>query len=258
MDDIQLRSPSASEAPALSGDPSTALSWGKAVALHLAPGAALLLFWIAAVPWLEAAGWPPVWGLLLGTLVVLVPIELGLLWHSARRRGETGVRAALGWSPLRRADAGPVVLTGVMCLIGPGLVIWLEPVLRASLFAWLPDWFTPSLFGLARYSPGVVAATVALWLISMVIVGPAVEELYFRGWLLPRLPGRPATRCTAHVALFAVYHLWQPHAAITIFAFALPLALLVQARRNPLLSVVVHCSVNLLLLVGMLAGALQR
>ena len=65
-------------------------------------------------------------------------------------------------------------------------------------------------------------------------------------------------RLTGHVALFAVYHLWQPHAAITILAFALPLALLVEARHDPLLPVVVHCSTNLVPLGGMLAGALQR
>jgi hypothetical protein len=131
-------------------------------------------------------------------------------------------------------------------------------MLRTSAFGWLPDWFTPSLSGLGDYSPSIQAATVALWLVSMVIVGPAVEELYFRGWLLPRLRGRAATPCTAHAALFASYHLWQPHAAITVFVFALPLAVLVQARRNPLLSALVHCSVNLLFFGGLLAGALQR
>jgi hypothetical protein len=150
MDRIQLRSPSTSEASAPTAGPLTALSWGKAVVLQLAPGAALLLFWIAAVPWLEGAGLPPVWELLLGTLVVLAPIELGSLWHSNRRRGDPRIRSALGLLSLRRADLRPVLLTATMCLIGPGLVIWLEPVLRTSLSAGLPDWFTPSLSGLAR------------------------------------------------------------------------------------------------------------
>jgi membrane protease YdiL (CAAX protease family) len=85
-----------------------------------------------------------------------------------------------------------------------------------------------------------------LWLVSLVVVGPAVEEIYFRGWLLPRLRGRRVLACTTHAALFSVYHLWQPQGWLSDFMFAIPLTVLVHFRRNPALSLVIHSTINLI------------
>lgn len=240
------------------GDVPTSLPWHRAVVLHTAPGVALLVFFLLTAPWLREAGLPPVWGLLLGTLLVVAPLELGLVWRAARRRRASGCLATLGLAPVRRADLRALLLAAAACLLGPGLVAWLEPVLRGSVFSWLPAWFSAGPTGLAGYSPDVRAWTVVLWLVSVVLVGPAVEEVYFRGWLLQRLPGGRTTRCTTHAALFAVYHVWQPYTWLTLFLFALPLTALVQARRNPALSIVVHCSVNLLVFAALFTGGLQR
>jgi membrane protease YdiL (CAAX protease family) len=219
---------------------------------------ALLLFFLATAPVLHRADLPPVWGLLLGILLVLAPIELGVVLFFARRHGDVPLRQALGLQPIRRGDLGPLLLTAALSALAPGLVIWLEPVLQAALFAWLPDWFGASPGDLSTYSPTVTATTFALWLLSAVLVGPAVEEIYFRGWLLPRLPGGHLTGSTVNAALFSCYHLWQPYALLTVFLFSLPLAVLVRRRRNPSLSITVHCTVNLLAFVALLTGALHR
>src|SRR3712207_4554728 len=55
------------------------------VGLHLIPGACLLLFYLLVAPLLIQAGLPPVWGLLLGTLLIVVPCELGLVLYSGRQ-----------------------------------------------------------------------------------------------------------------------------------------------------------------------------
>lgn len=68
-------------------------------------------------------------------------------------------------------------------------------MIRATLFGWLPAWYRTEPELLA-YSTGVQVATVALWLVSAVLVGPVVEEIYFRGWLLPRLSGGPVVAST--------------------------------------------------------------
>lgn len=229
-----------------------------AVLLHLAPGAALLAFAVATGPLWRAAGLPPVWGLLVGTLVVVVPVELGLVLRAVRRRGERPSAAALGLRPLRRADLGPLLLTAAACLLAPAAVVWLEPALRALTAGWLPDGFTAGTTGLAGHPPAVRAATLALWVVSLVVVGPLVEEVYFRGWLLPRLPGGPVRAATAGAALFAVYHLWQPHAWLTILVFALPLALLARTRGAVTSCALVHGAVNLLAFAALLGGVLQR
>lgn len=234
------------------------LPWGQAVGLHFAPGCALLLFFCVTAPLLQGAGLPPVWGLLLGVLFVLAPIELTLVLRSRRQSGEVGLLRRLGLSPIRRDDVAPMVLAGALSLVLPALVIWLEPVLHRRLFGWLPTWFGGGVGDLSSYSPGVAAVTMALWLASLVVIGPAVEEVYFRGWLLPRLGGGRLPAAIAHAAMFSAYHLWQPYALVTVFLFILPVVLLVRRRGNPALGVVVHCTVNLLLFAALLSGALHR
>ena len=81
-----------------------------------------------------------------------------------------------------------------------------------------------------------------------------IEEVYFRGWLLPRLPGGAVRACTTNAVLFGVYHLWQPQAVLTVIVTALPLAALVRARGNPVLSFLVHATVNAGVLAVLLAG----
>ncbi len=234
------------------------LSWPAVVALHLAPGVALLLFSLATAPVLDRLGLPTVWGLLLGTLLVLAPIELAVLLRTApRRQGEPWWRA-LGVRRIRRADALPLLLAAALSALAPGLVVGLEPLLRTHVFGWLPDWFGAGVPDLSAVAPATAAATVALWLTSNVLVGPVVEELYFRGFLLQRVPAAPIAAAGVNAALFAVYHLWQPYAVLTVAVFALPMAVLVRYRPNPALSIAVHCTVNLLTFGALLAGALHR
>jgi membrane protease YdiL (CAAX protease family) len=233
------------------------LRWRTAVALHVTPGLALLAFFLATAPMLRAAGFPAVWGLLLGTLVVITPIELSLVLRAARRRGDR-LWPPFGLRRLRRADLPALLLTGLASLLAPGLVLWLEPHVRVALLGWWPSWLGAGTTGLAAYSPSVQVVTMVLWLVSLVVVGPAVEEIYFRGWLLPRLRGGRVLACSTHAALFSVYHLWQPQAWLTVFMFALPLTVLVHTRRNPALSLVIHSTINLIAFAGLLAGVVQR
>jgi len=71
--------------------------------------------------------------------------------------------------------------------------------MKESFFSWMPEWalnpIAPNFADTGSPTAGVVTAIG--FLLILVILGPFVEELYFRGWLLPRLRGRAATRCTA-------------------------------------------------------------
>jgi membrane protease YdiL (CAAX protease family) len=54
---------------------------------------------------------------------------------------------------------------------------------------------------------------IATWALGLLITTawfPIMEELYFRGFLLPRLRGSPAVVVVAAAVLFAGYHLWTP------------------------------------------------
>ncbi|WP_433073472.1 lysostaphin resistance A-like protein [Dactylosporangium sp. CA-052675] len=200
------------------------LSWPRAIALHLLPGAAGALVFAALAPVLAAAGLPIVWGMFAAVLLVLAPVELYLA-RSVRPAW------AVSWRVLLPTLAAAALL--------PGLVQWLEPA---------PWW--PLAVDTAR--PGwQVAVTITGWVVCFVLVGPVAEEVYFRGYLLPRLPARTALAAPANAALFAAYHLWQPWTWLTVAVFALPLAVAAGRPRGLPAAVLAHVLVNLVMLVAM-------
>ena len=99
------------------------------------------------------------------------------------------------------------------------------------------------------------------WLLTLVayfllngFVGPIVEELYFRGYLLPRMAWMGRWAPLVNVSLFSLYHFWSPwQLPARILALA-PTVYAVRWKENIYLGMVVHCTGNVLgiLLVGSL------
>jgi membrane protease YdiL (CAAX protease family) len=77
----------------------------------------------------------------------------------------------------------PAVFVTALAVFAIGGMVVDEP-LRAALFGWMPslEW------GLdGSYSRGVLVVTFALAALFVVFLESTVEEMYFRGFLLPRM-----------------------------------------------------------------------
>lgn len=48
-------------------------------------------------------------------------------------------------------------------------------------------------------------------------IGPFIEELYFRGFLLPRMAWMKKWALLVEAFLFALYHIWSPWQLVTRF-----------------------------------------
>ncbi|MCO1659878.1 CPBP family intramembrane glutamic endopeptidase [Pseudonocardia humida] len=239
----------------------TPLSWPVVLALHLLPGAALVSVYAVGGPLLAAAGLPPVWALLGGVLVVLAPMEAGLLrvLRGRDRAAGRAVPALLSLGGLTRHGAiGAGVAVLAVALLLAGLALPVEDALRGLLDGVLPGWATAGPGDLAAHPPAVRVVTLVLWLLATVVVGPLVEEAWFRGYLQPRIPAAPLPSAVIGSLLFAAYHLWQPYAVPTVSAFALPIALLVARRGATAVGAAVHVVANAIAFGGLLAGLIVR
>ena len=107
---------------------------------------------------------------------------------------------------MARARAHPRRLRG---LRDPQVI---EPWLIGTAFGWLPQWFvTPiAMDRVADYSSTVWTVTLVAFLAINGFVGPIVEELYFRGYLLPRMEWMGRWAPLVNVSLFSLYHFWSP------------------------------------------------
>ena len=73
-----------------------------------------------------------------------------------------------------------------------------------------------------------------------------VEELYFRGYLLPRMPLSDTLAPVLHSALFALYHIWTPWMVVSRTIGVLPLIYVVRSKRNIYVGITAHCLANTL------------
>ena len=153
-------------------------------------------------------------------------------------------------------------------VLGPLLFLWLgfvfvivaPPVDLAiidSLFSWVPDWF---FFGstdpLAQYSRSALVIAAVLNLILNGIAGPVVEELYFRGYLLPRLWRLKGWAPLVNVVLFSLYHFFTPWQNVIRIIAYVPMVYAGWWKRNVYLGIIVHCAGNSFGAISMLVMAL--
>ena len=86
----------------------------------------------------------------------------------------------------------------------------------------------------------------SIFVAALNVILPIVEELYFRGFLLPRMERWGFWAPVLNMVLFSVYHLWAPSLTDQFLRVAgfLPVVLLVWWKRDIRIAIFVHCSVD--------------
>jgi uncharacterized protein len=234
------------------------LSWS--ILLHLLPGIVLTAFLVLAAPAVQRVGFPAVFALFLGIPLVIVPVELGiLLAHARRTTGTFSLRRTVVYRErlaLRRLIPLTVGLlawfTAWLALASVVLDEWLAD----RFFAWLPDVILQfSMVGQAGESTPT-HLMVVLVIVAFVfngVVGPVTEELYYRGYLLPRIDRLGRWAPVLNTVLFSLYHLWTPWQNLTRIIGLLPMTWLAWRERSTQLAMAVHVSINLVFLLGLAA-----
>ena len=232
------------------------------IVLHLLPGAVATLIYVVIEGPVTSLGLPPLAAFLIVIALVIIPFELGLLLRAARQHNGTfsldGVVLYRERIPARDwAWLVPVLV--VAAFLGFGLLAVIEPAIQSALFGWLPDWFRNLIdFNtINAYSRGVWIGTLAAYFALNVFAGPIVEELYFRGYLLPRIDRFGRWAPLINTVLFSVYHFWSPWQIITRIIGVGPFVYAVWWKRNIYLGMVVHVLLNLLgvsLVAAMILG----
>lgn len=227
------------------------MSVWQMLGLHLIPGALITVFFFLTAPAIVDAGYPPLMSLFLAILLVLIPFELGFLAYQGKKLNG---RYSLDGVVLFRER---IPSWQCVCLVA-ALVVWsglafgllraMDNFCAQSMGDWLPSWSLPEkLIGNpGQYSKSAFASTMFLGFLLNGLAGPFVEELYFRGYLLPRIPASAQWAPLINVLLFSLYHFFSPWQNITrIIAFT-PLVYVVAWKRNIHIGMWSHCLMNTL------------
>jgi membrane protease YdiL (CAAX protease family) len=228
------------------------------ILLHLLPGVVILILilFFSQPIFSRSSGiderLSPVVGYLLALLFGLLPVQSGILLLAGKyETGNYSLRKII-----RYTENSPVkeYLLFVPLLILYFLVLFvllapiIQPYLIQSLFSWWPEKYN---FQLLLQDPSTVTgyvgvkALIFVYILLSCISGPFVEEIYFRGYLLPRME-----RCAGkwapllNTVLFSIYHFFSPWENLIRIVASYPLIYLVWKKRNIRFSMLVHILTN--------------
>lgn len=224
----------------------------RSLFLHLAPGVPFTLAFLLLAEPVNRAGGSTYLAIILCIPLILVPCEVGVL-IAERRRINWSWRSIIAPRGSRRVSIPDILLSvAALYLISEAAAALATPTRTAILGAvapLLPPW---AVFD--SLPAGISPYTLCLGLVLSGLVAPIVEELYFRAYLMPRIPVAGRWAPAVNVTLFAIYHYYTPWNCLVIFAAFLVLAYYVRLRGNVLPGIITHCLFNSVGVILVLAG----
>lgn len=232
----------------------------QSLALHIIPGVLIVTLFVLTSPLVMRAGFPSLMAMTTAGIGVGLAFQLGhLLIQGKRQNGNWSLQGiVLFREPVRIREY--LILVPLFTVAAFVLDALTRP-LGASVLSrltWMPAWFELRDVGqFLPYSRPALIATFILYLGLNGVAAPIIEEMYFRGYLLPRLSRFGRWTPVIELLLFTLYHFWQPYYYVTQFFGLLPVVLAVWWKRSINLGIVTHCAMNLiggLLTMGLVLG----
>ncbi|MFH1998808.1 MAG: CPBP family intramembrane glutamic endopeptidase [Planctomycetota bacterium] len=221
------------------------------IALHLVPGLLFAGVFLVLSRIFIQNGLTAYLALLITIPACLVPVELGMiLLFRAKSTEKRSLSEMIGYC--RHGTAAEyVMLPFFLFLFCGALSIAVKPLsqyIETHLPAWLPAWATQEALvqGLVACSPAQRTITLGLAVLISGFVAPVVEEIYFRGFLLPRMERWGWAAPVVNALLFAAYHFYFPGNVPHIFVAFLPISYFVMVRKNWRIGLIVHSAFNLM------------
>lgn len=187
-------------------------------------------------------------------IIVLFPFEVGMVIKASKKEhGKYSLKSAFNhynkMSPLK------IFIYGFFLSGFAGVVSITIAPLENSLFAPLSDKIAqtmPQYFNwnnieyLKQYSKEILLATCILYFICNVIIGPIIEELFFRGYLTSKMSRFGNFAPLIITVLFSLYHFWLPFNNLFRICAFFPAAWMAWKKKNIYIIIVFHCLCNLL------------
>jgi len=230
----------------------------KSVLLHLIPGIPILLgIFLFALPVFTsilgiATELGAFVGLTLSIFFVLMPIEIVILLYEGRKlNNKISLKGVIGYTEKSSMKEYAIFIPILLVFNIIMFVLIAPPVndfMVETLFWWFPQEYN---FQNVVADPAVLAGYqgvqfgVILYIIGGAILAPIVEELYFRGYLLPRMESYAKKWAPlVTTVLFSVYHFFSPWENPIRIIGTLPLFYLVWKKKNIRFGIIVHVLLN--------------
>lgn len=219
----------------------------RSIALHLLPGILTGAAFFLIAPITQRNGLPSIWAHGIADLLVLLPLIYGFLFYQGyRRNGRLSLDGIVLYR--ERIPRWQYLVYVPVLVVAAAIFPLLAPVtnfIHDTLFSWWPAMYELS-FDLRGYSPFVITATLIFNFLVIALLAPMTEEIYFRGYLLPRLSRFGFWAIPIHTTLFGLFHVWTPWMVVARAIGIIPFAYVVQRKQNIYIGMIAHCFFNIL------------
>lgn len=221
------------------------------ILLHLLPGAIATVVYIVTAPIATSLGYPTIAAIYVPMVLTVIVLEMGFLLYRGRQlNGKFTLKGVVTYREPVPVWQYIVIPLGILVwgILSGAIVGLVDNLVQTSIFGGLPDWYLlRNLQQLPQQYPRATLTTIFVFaLVLNGLTGPIVEELYFRGYLLPRLASLGHWAPLVNVLLFSLYHFWTPWQFLSRVVFLLPMVYIVRWKRNIYLGMIAHCAANLL------------
>jgi membrane protease YdiL (CAAX protease family) len=241
------------------------------ILLHLIPGIVILafIFLFSGTYFTELLGVDeelgPVVGYLSAIIFGLIPFQLGTLLLVGRKEtGRFTLRGVLSYtekSKIRQYLIFIPILLAYFLVLFVVVAPLIQPWIVKTFFSWWPQQYN---FQLILQEPSVLSGykgilvLVLAYILLSCLTGPLVEELYFRGYLLPRMNGYSGKWAPLlNTVLFSVYHFFSPWENLVRIVALYPMVYLVWKKRDIRFGILAHVIVNTIGGLILLVTAIQ-
>jgi len=150
-----------------------------------------------------------------------------------------------------------IIITTIFAII---VFILFEPIENKfwnslKIFDFIPDWFRIDKINIQDYDN--LKIVLLFYYLLNGVYAPLVEEIYFRGYLLPRMNKFGKLAPLVNSILFSIYHFFSPWQVITRILFMTPIIYSVWKNKDIKIGIIVHILLNTVGNIGMLIMVFQ-
>ncbi|TCL58388.1 hypothetical protein EDD76_10641 [Kineothrix alysoides] len=195
-------------------------------------------------------------------VIILFPIEIGIvLYVSKKEYGSYSLKSSfffhnkMSWWKIFLYGFFLFAFAGLMSVTIVPLENFLLAPISNHLAPLIPAYFDwTNMEYLKQYSNDILLLTCIGYFVLNVIVGPIVEELFFRGYLTSRIRRFGNWAPFIITVLFSLYHLWLPFNNLFRISVFLPAAFIAWKKKNIYISMTFHCMCNLFSTIGFITA----
>jgi membrane protease YdiL (CAAX protease family) len=212
------------------------------IILHLLPGILTGIAFFLLGPLFHNLNLPSFVALSVANLTVLVPSMFVILYYLGYRRNKRfsldGVvlyRERVSWKQY-------LLFVPLVFLVSGLLIVFLSPIsnfFAERFFSWWSDIYKLSP-DLSQFSKSTLVFSCLILFLAGVLAAPIAEEMYFRGYLLPKLSRFGLWAIPMNSLLFALFHIWTPWMFVARTIGLIPLIYVTQKKQNIYIGMIAH------------------